>query len=63
MKKETKTKLKYITINVNLEYRLPNDYMTEEEAIEWVEDVELPKDYQDASFDYVRVTEKSYWEL
>jgi len=60
---EIKPKIKYITINVNLEYRLPNDYMTEDQAIEWVENIELPGAYQEASFDYVRVTEKSYGEL
>lgn len=59
---KTQPKIKYITINVNLEYRLPNDCMTEEQAIEWVEDIELPGAYQEASFDFVRVTEKSYGE-
>ena len=41
-------------INVDLQYEFPNDY-TDEEIKNFLADVELPKEYVEDSFDFVKI--------
>ena len=43
--------MKQIVINCQLVYDLPRDNMTEEEIIEFAENVELPKEYNTGTFE------------
>jgi len=47
--------MKTVIINVNLEYHVETD--SEEEAREYVMNVELPKEYVEDSFEMVKVME------
>jgi len=46
-----------VIVNVNLEYKVEAN--TEQEAIEFVENVELPKEYVEDSFDIVKVIDET----
>ena len=46
--------MKYAIVNVNLEIPVPDD-STEEEAILIAENYELPKEYVEDSFEFVKV--------
>lgn len=52
MKKNQK---KYVIVNVNLQFELPENIKTEIEIKEFVENVELPKEYVEDSFEFVKI--------
>ncbi len=50
--------MKKAIVNVNLEFELPKENMTEEEIQIFIENVELPKEYVIDSFEFVKVVEE-----
>ncbi len=48
--------MKYAIVNVNLQIPVPDD-VEEEEAIVIAENYELPKEYVEDSFEFVKVVE------
>jgi hypothetical protein len=48
---------KWAVVNVNLQYEVPDDKRTDEEIKEFVENVELPDNYIEDSFEFVKVVD------
>jgi len=42
-------------VNVNLKYLLPKGVTTEEEIVDFIENVELPKEYVEDSYEFVKI--------
>ena len=45
-------------VNVNLQYEIPDNVKTERDLMEFVENVELPKEYITGSFEFVKIAEE-----
>lgn len=50
-----KTEKRYAIININIEYELPENVRTDEQIQDFVENVEVPKEYVEGSFEFVKV--------
>lgn len=55
-----KKKIRLAIINVNIEYEIPDNCKTDQEIAEFVENVELPKEYVEGSFEFVKVITAYY---
>lgn len=48
-------KKRYAIVNVNLQYEVPENVKSDEQIKEFIENVELPKEYVSDSFEFVKV--------
>ena len=46
---------RYAIININVQYELPENVRTDEQIQDFVENVEVPKEYVEDSFEFVKV--------
>jgi hypothetical protein len=49
---------RWAVVNVNLQYEIPDGKKTDEEIKEFVENVELPENYIEDSFEFVKVVDE-----
>lgn len=50
--------VRYAIVNVNLQYEIPDNCKTEEEIQEFTENIELPKEYVEDSFELEKIVEE-----